>query len=547
MKRYFLLLLVLLTAWNVFAGGGCDRDFEYAIQLFNEHNYRMAKKEFEWCRKHCGDRSESTYQGWIDKCNARIREEEKAAERARQAKAEAIRRQEAAAIEKAERVKRNRYIFLTSSSPVLGDFSKYGIQGNLSSVAPNLKFTTDPSEAYYAVRVLINISESPSTNSGYRRYCVEADVEIEDLTTGAIQLLSPVRVEDACTTTVDEAQAEECVANKIYSRDEFFQQIADGISSHINNQPSRITVNSNTNGKKEKKVVVRVNYVGAAQSGIESALNTLGSTMETALSGHIDAEGNKYIVLDHSQITNELIRDEIIYSERNVSAAEIAQACSQDGSDLACYIFVTRSNNNDLFFECKIVDIQSARIIKKSQFESCEYSHNKPLSIGALNIASAVHVANHLAKDLGVSNISVDGADSEVKVKVGKQNAARTATAFVPFGIYQLCYKDNKTSGYLFMAGEVVCIGGAVYAQYMRQGYIKKMNSTTSASQKKAYADKANMFTTVRNVSIGAAVAVYVCNVVDAFVDIHKHNKSLVLNPVVTEDGCAALTLSYNF
>ncbi len=78
------------------------------------------------------------------------------------------------------------------------------------------------------------------------------------------------------------------------------------------------------------------------------------------------------------------------------------------------------------------------------------------------------------------------------------------------------------------------------------------MNNTNNASLKKQYADKANMFTTVRNISIGAAAAVYVWNVLDAIVSrgsnhsVRTNSTSWNLIPVVTDES-VAFSVNYNF
>ena len=113
-------------------------------------------------------------------------------------------------------------------------------------------------------------------------------------------------------------------------------------------------------------------------------------------------------------------------------------------------------------------------------------------------------------------------------------------------------HKGQTAKGACFLAGEAVSVAGIVVAQSMRHTYINKMNSTNNATQKKLYADRANTFTTVRNISIGAAAAVYVWNVLDAIISKSNHNNSLSygnpvhLTPVVTDES-VALSLSINF
>lgn len=123
-------------------------------------------------------------------------------------------------------------------------------------------------------------------------------------------------------------------------------------------------------------------------------------------------------------------------------------------------------------------------------------------------------------------------------------------SALVP-GLGQF-HKGQTAKGACFLAGEAVSVAGIVVAQSMRHTYINKMNNTNNASQKKLYADRANTFTTVRNIGIGAAAAVYVWNVLDAIISKSNHNNSLSygnpvhLTPMVTDES-VALSLSINF
>ncbi len=89
-----------------------------------------------------------------------------------------------------------------------------------------------------------------------------------------------------------------------------------------------------------------------------------------------------------------------------------------------------------------------------------------------------------------------------------------SARTFVP-GMQQL-YKGQKTKGIMFIAGEVVCVGGIVVSEGLRTSNINLINSTHNAQQRAQYTDKANMWQNVRNGFIAATAAVYVWNVVDA-------------------------------
>ena len=113
-------------------------------------------------------------------------------------------------------------------------------------------------------------------------------------------------------------------------------------------------------------------------------------------------------------------------------------------------------------------------------------------------------------------------------------------------------HKGQNVKGACFLAGEAVSVAGIVLAQSMRHTYISKMNNTNNASLKKAYADRANTCTIIRNISIGTAAGVYVWNLLDVFISKGNHKYSLSyggpvnLTPKVSDES-VALSLSINF
>lgn len=88
-----------------------------------------------------------------------------------------------------------------------------------------------------------------------------------------------------------------------------------------------------------------------------------------------------------------------------------------------------------------------------------------------------------------------------------------SASAFIP-GMAQI-KKGQTNKGVCFIAGEIVFIGGAVFSQCMVASNVNKIGSTHNSSLKYQYTKNANTWTTVRNVSIVGAVAVYLWNVID--------------------------------
>lgn len=91
-----------------------------------------------------------------------------------------------------------------------------------------------------------------------------------------------------------------------------------------------------------------------------------------------------------------------------------------------------------------------------------------------------------------------------------------SARAFVP-GMAQL-HKGSTTKGIVFIAAEVIAVGGVVAFEGMRSSYQSKINTTKNAKKRQEYTDNANNMQNLRNGFIAGAVAVYAWNVVDGIV-----------------------------
>ena len=155
-----------------------------------------------------------------------------------------------------------------------------------------------------------------------------------------------------------------------------------------------------------------------------------------------------------------------------------------------------------------------------------------------------------LCQVASAGNIAVQWSDFNQCDRQSVDGMAVLKSALLP-GLGQF-HKGQTAKGVCFLAGEALFVGSAVVAQSQRHIYINKMNNTNNATQKKLYADRANTFTTVRTISIGAAATVYVWNVLDAFISKSHHNRDLSyenplhLTPVITDES-VALSLSINF
>ena len=169
----------------------------------------------------------------------------------------------------------------------------------------------------------------------------------------------------------------------------------------------------------------------------------------------------------------------------------------------------------------------------------CEYSENQ----------SDGYKVYILCQVAAAGNIMVQWSDFNQCDRQGIDGMAVLKSALLP-GLGQF-HKGQNAKGVSFLAGEVVAVGGIVVGQSLRHSYVNKMNNTNNANLKKTYAERANAFTTVRNISIGAAVAIYVWNVLDTIIAKGSNRGALSYGgpvnivPLVTDES-VALSLSIN-
>lgn len=117
-------------------------------------------------------------------------------------------------------------------------------------------------------------------------------------------------------------------------------------------------------------------------------------------------------------------------------------------------------------------------------------------------------------------------------------------------------YKGSTLKGSLILGGTAVLVGGIIYTESMRQDYADKRSRTHDAKLIKSYRSKCDNWRAARNVTIGAAGALYVYNLVDALVApgaqrivVHNYGRgrSLTVLPTPTSDGGAALSAMIDF
>ncbi len=123
--------------------------------------------------------------------------------------------------------------------------------------------------------------------------------------------------------------------------------------------------------------------------------------------------------------------------------------------------------------------------------------------------------------------------------------------AFLP-GAAQI-YKGHKAKGYSIIAAQALSVAGIIFCESERSNYISKMKEQPKFA--KDYKTKADNWETGRNICIGAAAAVYIYNVIDAFVSkgekkIKVRDNGFAFNPYVepTSTGFATgISLAYRF
>ena len=112
-------------------------------------------------------------------------------------------------------------------------------------------------------------------------------------------------------------------------------------------------------------------------------------------------------------------------------------------------------------------------------------------------------------------------------------------------------YKKNNTKGFLFLVGAAGSIGGFLYADNQHNYNMNRSMETNNLDLKKEFVQKAGDFTTMKNISLGAAAAIWVWNVIDATstegATKYANNESLKINFVSDQNTSLAINLKYKF
>ena len=135
------------------------------------------------------------------------------------------------------------------------------------------------------------------------------------------------------------------------------------------------------------------------------------------------------------------------------------------------------------------------------------------------------------------------------KVNISTGDYPFSARVFVP-GMAQI-YKGQKVKGGLFIAGEALFIGGIATSFGMSAYYKSRRNSTHDAGQKQSYTDWANYAGYAGWGFVGAAVVLYIANIIDGAVSkgepfIEADGKKLSFMPIASPYSFG-LAMNLNF
>ncbi len=106
-------------------------------------------------------------------------------------------------------------------------------------------------------------------------------------------------------------------------------------------------------------------------------------------------------------------------------------------------------------------------------------------------------------------------------------------------------HKGSYIKGGIIMGGCVALASGILVSENMRFEYMSKIALTHTADTKKAYNNKANNCGNARNLCIGGLAALYIYNIVDAF--IAPGARRIIVTPAGNSNGQYGISASYNF
>lgn len=148
-----------------------------------------------------------------------------------------------------------------------------------------------------------------------------------------------------------------------------------------------------------------------------------------------------------------------------------------------------------------------------------------------------------------VTDKNAYGGSYDDQIKVTTSYGAAGFFSIVP-SVAQF-YKGSVVKGSLILAGEVAAAGGILLCENTRSSYVKKMHEQPKYAAE--YNSLADTWETGRNICIGAAAAIYVYNLIDAFtakgarrVVVKRGRTSLQAAPYI-EQRSFGMGLTYKF
>ena len=148
-----------------------------------------------------------------------------------------------------------------------------------------------------------------------------------------------------------------------------------------------------------------------------------------------------------------------------------------------------------------------------------------------------------------VTNKNAYGGSYDDKITVTAKYPGVGFLSIIP-GVGQF-YKGSAVKGSFVLAGEVAAAGGIILCENTRASYVKKMQEQPKHASE--YNSLADTWETGRNICIGAAAAIYIYNIIDAFastgakhVVVQKGHASLSAVPYV-DDSSVGVCLALKF
>ena len=106
-------------------------------------------------------------------------------------------------------------------------------------------------------------------------------------------------------------------------------------------------------------------------------------------------------------------------------------------------------------------------------------------------------------------------------------------------------HKGSYLKGGLIIGGTVALAGTALAMENLRNANVAKISQSHSADVRKQYNDRATACATTRNICLGGLAALYIYNIVDAYVA--PGARRIIVTPAASPDGLYGMAVSYKF